>query len=438
MAVPFAEPDARQRIDLMIEMLQAASREREPKRVLWEFGQRLWSLNPIDALASVSIRGLAPGEYKITRLLRRETIDLGHPEEAPDPWRDWASLPSHRGGFIGEMLERGEPSLLTNLDLADDPQLGADLADMRSCVATPIFDGGNALNWNIQFRKAPDGYTEKDLAEHVLNTNLIGSITRGLVAIRREEELKARLQQQIDDVAHVQRSLLPRTLPDIPGMRIAASYLTSDEAGGDYYDFFRMPGGNWGVLIADVSGHGAAAAMVMTMLHAILHGYDAEDRSPAAIMAYANRRLCEAQIDGRFATAFFGVYDPSESSLTFVVSGHNPPRLKRADGSVHALSAGATLPLGIAADLYRPEQITVRLEPGDTVILYTDGITEAFDAQREMFGTDRLDEALLGCSGDPECVVDSVHRAVYAHTGRFDRDDDQTLVAMRRMRADES
>ena len=232
----------------------------------------------------------------------------------------------------------------------------------------------------------------------------------------------------------MQQALLPIEIPEIPDLSIATSYLTSQEAGGDYYDFFPLPGGRWGVLIADVAGHGAAAATVMAMLHAILHGYEGPEYDPAAVMRYANRRLGMHRIDATFVTAFFAVYDPADHRLTYARAGHNPPRLKRGDtGEVCVLDDAPGLPLGIT-DEYDIQTGQLELDLHDTLVLYTDGITEAFSADREQFGTRRLDEALIVCSGEPECVVDSVHKALYQHTRSLSRDDDQTIVALRRVR----
>jgi len=231
----------------------------------------------------------------------------------------------------------------------------------------------------------------------------------------------------------VQQALLPREIPKIPGLKIATSYLTSDEAGGDYYDFFPAPNGTWGVVIADVAGHGAAAATVMAMLHAILHGYRGPDFAPDAVLRYANSRLEACRIESTFVTAFFGVYDPATGRLEYARAGHNPPRLKQRDGGgVRAVDGAHGLPLGITRD-YEMRSGSLDLRVGDTLVLYTDGITEAFSAEREQFGIHRLDGALVGCSGEPDCVVDSVHKALYKHTRSLAREDDQTIVAIRRV-----
>ena len=431
--------DAMHRVDLsasadlpiLLEMLRDASTRRRPEEMLRAFGQHLWRVRPVDRVVTVSVRALNPGEYKVTRVIDRGAHAVD-PDNPPNPWRDWDRLETHTGGFIGSIIARPEPQLLHDLRVADDPALGDAVADMRCCMASPLFDDGRVLNWNLYLCADPRGYTPRDLADHLVTTNLVGTATRNLVAVNRAEELNRALQRQLEAVARVQQALLPAQIPRIPFTRIATSYLTSDEAGGDYYDFLGLPGGGWGILIADVAGHGAAAATVMAMLHAILHGYEGPDFSPASVIRYANRRLATSLIENSFVTAFFGVYDPSTGSLAFARAGHNPPRLKRGGtGEIIALDGGAALPLGITLD-HPVEQDRVVLEPHDTLVLYTDGITEAFGPGREMFGVDRLDRTLEACSGEPDCVVESVHAALYEHTRARTRDDDQTIVALRR------
>jgi sigma-B regulation protein RsbU (phosphoserine phosphatase) len=315
--------------------------------------------------------------------------------------------------------------------LADDPVLGDAVAKMRSAMVLPLYDEGEARYWNIPFRTERAAFRREEMENSWMVANLTGGTNSRLLLVEEVKKLNAALRQQFEEVARVQRSLLPRKTPDIPGVEIATSYLTSDQAGGDYYDFFRFDSGAWGILIADVSGHGAAAATVMAMLHGILHAYTGPGKAPDAVLKYANKRLLEASIDGTFVTAFLGIYEPETARLTYARGGHNPPLLKNGrSGEVATLDSVGSLPLGV----FEPYDVTsacVQLQPMDTLVLYTDGITEAMNAAREMFGPGRLDEALTGCSGAPDCVVDSVHGALFKHTGSLARKDDQTLVAIR-------
>jgi sigma-B regulation protein RsbU (phosphoserine phosphatase) len=426
--------DAHERIAVTLEMLHAVSRETDPNEATRQFALRYGQLYPLDRYVSTSRRGLGPGEYKITRSMTAD--DLRSPAARSNPWRDWASLPVHRGGFLGEVMAGGEPRVYHNLRIRDDPAVGNVLSEMGSCVAVPLLDAGEDLNWSFMFRRDPAGYDEDELAEALLVSNLVGSMTKHLVANQEIRRLNQRLTAQFEEVARVQQSLLPTRHPEVPGLVIATSYLPSDLAGGDYYDFFELPGppagGRWGFLIADVAGHGVGAATVMAMLHAILHSYPNLGQGPAAVMRWANDRLCAAGMASSFVTAVFATYEPATRTLRYARAGHPPPLVKEgATGRVWPLAGAASLPLGIEPD-FDVTEATVRLGERDTVVLYTDGITEALGRDRRtMFGVAGLERALEVCSGEPDCVVDSVHAALHEHTGVLTRSDDQTLVAFR-------
>ncbi len=422
------------RIGLLLETMRRVSEAREPNEAVHAFGTGMNRLRePVDLLLAISVRGLEPGQYKITRVIHSRDFDERHPtaRDLPNPWRDWADIPVRTGGFIGGMIAEGSPRLIHDIDLSADPEIAELAGSMRSVMAVPAFDSGEALNWQVHFRERAHGFTEEDLERTLLTGNLFGSMTRNLVAIKEIETLHERLRIQFEQIANIQRALLPRKSPHIPGLSIATSYLTSDLAGGDYYDFFELSDGRWAVLIADVAGHGAGAATVMAMLHAVLHAYPDMRSGPANVMAYANDRLLHAQMQSSFVTAIFGVYDPKERSFTYARAGHPEPRVKDTrTGVVRTLDGPATFPLGIVPE-FPVEEARCVLEPGETIVLYTDGITEAFNSDGEMFSETGLDAALTICSGEPDCVVDTVHSALYKHTGERTRADDQTLVVLR-------
>lgn len=429
------------RIKLVMEMITLMSKASRPTDVFEIFGPRTWRLRPIDYFASISVRNLPEGQYKITRRLDIDRLRAGDISDTKEqnPWANWGQISAHTGGIIGRLIADGHPKLVTDLDVPDDPALGTAIREMRSAIAYPILEGGLPLNWSVQFRRDPEGFSAREFEDMLLQGNMVGAVTRSLVAINEAKEANRRLTQQFEEVARVQQSLLPARTPDIPGLKITTSYLTSEQAGGDYYDFIRLERGpheppgpdRWGILCADVSGHGAAAATVMAMLHGILHCYPGPDISPDAIIKYANTKLMAARLEGSFVTAFFGVFDPVDATLRFCNAGHPPPRLRKGKtGQVLSLEGGQGLPVGIL-DEYESGWSHTTLEPGDTVVMYTDGITEAFNDQRQMFGTDRFDAALSHCTGEPDCVIDSIHTALYEHTHARTRADDQTLVAIR-------
>lgn len=270
---------------------------------------------------------------------------------------------------------------------------------------------------------------------------------RGVLRISKErrehiKSLLVELDRELKAVGEIQRSLLPLELPSIPGLQIAASYQTSRRAGGDYYDFFRLPPEHpndqrvrYGILIADVSGHGTPAAVLMAVTHSIAHSFQEPMRPPNEMLRFVNRRLCEAYTTSgsTFVTAFYAIYDPSIQTLTYSSAGHNPPRLRRA-GQTHfqPLDDAQGLPLGVLANDDEGYFSATRvLLPGDTIILYADGITEARNADDEELGVSRLDE-IVSSSGtdDPDALLAATLAAVQSFA--VDTvEDDRTLLILR-------
>lgn len=423
--------------------MRDASRAREPADVFKVFGPRMWRIRPIEFFISVSTRGQPTGSFKITRYYdvrefqsRLETGDSSLPDSVnPNPWATFHQLPVHTSGFVADCIRDGTPKIIRDLHITNDPVFGELLSEFRSAVACPLYDGGEVLNWSIQLRRDPNGFDEHRFEDAFMLGNLIGSITRNLVALKEVERLNKVLTAQFEEVARVQQSLLPERMPDVQGLAVATSYLTSDQAGGDYYDFLPMPGNKLGILVADVSGHGAGAATIMAMLRAILHCYSGGDGSAAGVLRFANHRLLASRLEGNFVTAFFGVFDPATARLNYASAGHNPPRFLSAQTrSIRGIEDGAGLPLGIADDFDIWSE-DLQLLPGDSIVLYTDGITEAFGSDSkpgglDMFGVERLDAAILASDGRPDTIIENIHKSLFEHTRARTRADDQTLVAL--------
>ena len=426
------------RIPLLMEMVAALSRASEPKEVLRIFSQQIEGLFGLRGYVSISTRGLKPGQYKITRFMHQdESSLLGE----SNPWNDWEKLPIHTGGFFGEIVRTAYPELIHNLSVKNDSVLGNALESYRSLMAIPLFDNGEPLNWAIFLREDPQGFTVQELEQAILRSNLIGNTVKNVLIAKQLREAHSRIRAEIEHVADIQRALLPNPLPNIPGLQIATSYETFDQAGGDHYDFRPLcempdgsgpdPDGLWSILIADASGHGPAAAVVVAMLHAILHAYPHQPDSAAAMLNHANCHLAAKRIESSFVTAFLGVFDPKSKRLTYARAGHNPPLLKNpgSGGEVLRLEAVGGVPLGVE-DQSHYEDATIELKSGQTLVLYTDGITEARNSDGVMFGVEGIESALEDCSGQLDCVVKSITEPLGRHQKDKQPDDDQTVVAM--------
>jgi sigma-B regulation protein RsbU (phosphoserine phosphatase) len=282
----------------------------------------------------------------------------------------------------------------------------------------------------VTLRKDPGAWERDAFPERVWLSSLFGRATQALVLSQQLKSAYEIVDRELRVVADIQRSLLPKTLPKIPGVELATYYRTSHWAGGDYYDFFELPEGRWGFLIADVSGHGTPAAVMMAILHSLTHGHPGHPDPPSALLRHVNNRLA-AQYTAEnevFVTAFYGIYDPAKREFSYACAGHNPPRLRKCSkGHVLAIEDVGGPPLGLFPDLEYAES-KVTFNPGDILVLYTDGITEAMNAESEQFSPERLDQILTGCSMSASQIVDAIVAGVNRHTGLLDPHDDQTLL----------
>lgn len=194
----------------------------------------------------------------------------------------------------------------------------------------------------------------------------------------------------------IRRSMLPQQLPAVPGLDLAVHFADADDAGGDFYDVRRVGPSHWAIVIADVSGHGLAAAAVLALVHALGNALQSRNVPPApgAALALINEPLASRYLEntGRFVTAFVGLYDADAQTLTYASAGHPPPRLVR-NNEVQRLTALSGLPLGIEKTSVFGNK-TLQLEPGDRLVLFTDGITESTNAAHKYLGDERLDAVL--------------------------------------------
>ncbi len=246
----------------------------------------------------------------------------------------------------------------------------------------------------------------------------------------REAIERQRLEEELEVARSIQQRLLPATVPELTGFDLSALNHASAQVSGDYFDFLTA-GDQCGLVIADVSGKGLPASLLASNLQASIRALVRHASGPGSIFGAVNTSLYESTDPERFATAFMATLDPEGGRLTYSNAGHNPPLLRRADGRIHWLDVGAT-PLGAFPDMVYDEA-TVDLEPGDTLVLFTDGITEAADATGEFFGEEGLQRVVEQCHGqDSGTIVDCIRSAVddYADGAAAD---DMTLIVVRRL-----
>ncbi len=269
------------------------------------------------------------------------------------------------------------------------------------------------------------------------------SLSRVRSGLEKERSLAAelerayrRLDREMTAVGDLQKSLLPTESPAIPGYQVVTHYATSTRAGGDYYDFFTLADGRIGILVADASGHGTPAAVLMAMTRVLLHTAPGVLAPPEAVLAGLNLQLVRAMPDARFVTACYAVLDPGARRLDLALAGHNPPLLVRSgDGAVEELSCPAGPPLGLFPDApFVPRVVT--LQPEDSVLFYTDGLTEAIGTDGELFGEERARGALAaGRASPPPEMLEGLIAELKRHAGSAPASDDLTLILLRALTA---
>jgi sigma-B regulation protein RsbU (phosphoserine phosphatase) len=282
-------------------------------------------------------------------------------------------------------------------------------------------------------------------------------MAKNLAASQEEMRRKERMERELEIAYEMQQSFLPQTLPKVPGIEIAATMRPAREVGGDFYDVIPLSGGRVGVLVADVSDKGVPAALYMALARTLLRAHSLSARpqylSDALESAQVRRLMRSGSLGAlaalgavrqtndyltehhsescMFVTLFYAVYDPQHRLLTYVNAGHNPPLLYNALTGEQDWLLPTDIVVGIMPG--RPYEAQERqLSPGDVLVLYTDGVTEAFNADHQMFGEERLAEiALSHATASAQELVETIETGVTAFAGQAPQSDDLTLLVMR-------
>jgi sigma-B regulation protein RsbU (phosphoserine phosphatase) len=417
-------------LDIVDRTMRAISGVTDPDELVNTYYSGIGKLIPDNDYISLSRRDVPPPKYLITRSSRFK--------QSLNPWTQRDRLPLLSGGLLGEIIYANGPVIIDDLParLSPDDPAYSYLEDFASLIALPQYDDGESLNATVMM--FPPGRELDPSLIPILHwqAGLFGRGATNLVLRNKLAVTLSDLDHELRVVAEIQRSLLPRQLPQISGFDIATYYLTSKHAGGDYYDFLPIEGGAWGVLIADVTGHGTPAAVIMAITHALVRAQPRAQCTPPELLTYLNDELARTYTrNGSFVTAFYALLDPQTRRITYSNAGHNPPRIVR-DGRILPLDESGSLPLGVERG-QSYEAATATLEPADLLLFYTDGIVEApaparGASPRQLFGLPRLDTLLLNCGRmSAQSVIDCICGEVRAFTRKTQPADDQTLVAMR-------
>ncbi len=304
---------------------------------------------------------------------------------------------------------------------------------IRSMLAAPLQTDDRVIG--LIYLDSPHfvhEFTKDDL-------NLL-TVMANVAAIRIEHTRLAEVEQaermhakELEQAAEIQRKLLPINAPSVPGVDLAGYNAPCHTVGGDYFDFISYPDGRVAMLVGDVAGKGMPAALLMSSLQARVQVLFDDPGDLAALVTRLNRIIQSNCPSNRFISFFIGVLDPKTGELNYVNAGHNPPLLARHDGTVERLDCTGLI-LGIMPAA-RYEQQSVTLQPGDAVVLFSDGVTEACRADvDEEFGEDRLAQALFKLRDLPaQSIIDAINEQVQEFTSGSPPADDITLVIAKRL-----
>lgn len=367
---------------------------------------------------AVLMFGTKDGAAALHTMVRKVQTDLRR-----DPYRLSEQV-------VGWMLKNQEPLVIN--DVASEERFRTPTQQpggVTSLMCVPLRLKGRMIGVLSVFNKKGSGFTESDQR---LGTIIAAQSAQVIEHARLVEEEKALqvMQRELEMAHEIQRNLLPKTVPDLPGYDLAAKTVPARNVGGDYYDFLPSGDDHLALVLGDVSGKSMPAALLMANVQATIRGQTLLNPAAGDCMTRSNRLLYDSTDSDKFVTFFYAVLDPARHELRYSNAGHNPPMLLSKGGEPRLLETGGPV-LGVVPS-FTFEEATVTIDPGDLLLIYSDGFTEAMDRRFEEFGEDRLLEATRAAWDLPAAgIVESIFDAVNKHAGDAPQTDDMTLMVLR-------
>jgi len=417
-------PDTPGRFELLLDLSQRISRTFELPEILRHLLDVVRQVVPYDAAGvfvlnrSLGMPGLQPG--RLIAAMAAVGFD-------PDPGREDPMLHSGKG-IVGQVIRTGLPVVAP--DVRFDPHYVAGRAPTLSEVAVPISIAGTVVGaLNLESDRL-HAYTDADA--HELGFFAAAAAISIEKAVLHHQVLeKQHLEHHMALARQVQASLLPSGPPRVPGYELNGVNVPTMEIGGDYFDYLPLDDGRLGLVVADVSGKGVAAALIMATFRAALRVEARREPGIANLVEQVNLLLLDSIDTSHYVTAVYGILDPSSGDFDYVNCGQNPPMLLRAAGGRTLLDRGRPA-LGMPVS-GGPDAGRERLAPGDILAIYTDGVVEPFAPDGDEFGEARLEALLRRAAGRPAGeMVHAVFRETLAFSGRSSHEDDFTLLLVKR------
>jgi phosphoserine phosphatase RsbU/P len=339
--------------------------------------------------------------------------------------------------FLGSVIRSGKSELITgNRKDMGFPEYEEEILKVRSMMLVPLKFREETLGVLVVVNKK--GEQEFSSGELSMLESLSEQASFSIYSSRLNNLVREK--QRIDrdlEIAHdIQRLLLPDSFPNIAAADVCAMNLPAQEVGGDYYDFIQVDPDHWGFVIADVSGKGVAGALMMTICRSAIRTKAIDNLSPAQVLRDVNRIIFPDIKDDLFITITYGILNSATREFIFARAGHEPVLVCRAEtGQIEAVT-GKGMAIGIdSGQVFDSliEDVSLTLRPQDTVLLYTDGITEAIDEHEQEFGRDNLYEAIrtFSKSRNASEVINGLEQRVKRFVGNYPQNDDITLMVVK-------
>ncbi len=421
---PVVDPGELMRQNKLLQTLTQAARDLFEHRIQSELFERVLTLLmdavPAERAAIVLVEGLPP-----------EPVIKASRSRAGEPIRKISR------SIAKKTIEQRVSLLLPNL--LEDANFRAQDSIMstgiRSAVCAPLWLTGETAEGDqviglvyLDSLQRSHSFSEDDLKMVTALANIAAAKIENTRLLEESIEKRA-MEEDMRRAAQIQRSLLPSCAPKVPGWGIAGSNKPCHTVGGDYFDFV-TDGGRLFLALGDVSGKGTGAALMMAVLRAAVRAHWTEF-GPSDAMARINRTVCQNITEGKYVTFFMARLDIQSGVLSYVNAGHNPPILVRANGEVRELEEGGMV-LGMFESVPYADG-AVEMKAGDSLVVFSDGVTETFNLAEEEFGTDRLTEVLRRGRGiDAETLEAEILRALDAFAQGARATDDRTLIVLKR------
>ncbi len=418
----------------------------EELHLLYEFGEEMAAVFNTREICEIVLRKALNviGAEKASVLLwdpGRERLRVMASAGLPEPMAEKPEV-DHEGGVCGYVFQSGKPLLVENAeDLPEEVSWGKGEYRTDSFLSVPLLISPLKVKEKViglihLADKPGDGtYDAGDLKRASAISSEAALSIYNSVLIRDLQE-NERIQKEMEIAETVQRNLLPRKAPEIPGADFAGHCVPAKKVGGDYFDFFPDAEGNVGMVVADVSGHSISSGIMMAITRGLLQSEAVRNKRPGRLLQDVNRILFNDLVSSElFITMAYFLYQPETRRLLYANGGHNPPVLLKAGRNEPELLDAEGMAIGFLPDVEFEEK-SWELAPGDLLVAYTDGLVEAEGAAGEPFGMERLQRCIPKIRNEPAAaILQCILEAAWQHMGGEDpkeaQQDDLTLVVLK-------